>query len=63
MEHSDDESVEEQRRRLQRGVVAALQQRLSVGDEAVDWGDERVILHSTYHDYQFSAKAFYVGAL
>ncbi|KAK9844072.1 hypothetical protein WJX81_003755 [Elliptochloris bilobata] len=42
-------------------MVAALQQRLQVGDELVEWDEDRIILHPTYHDYQFSAKAFHVG--
>ena len=58
----EDVCVEEQRRRVHAGLVATLQHSLQVSDEFVDWGQEHLVLHPTYHDYQFSAKAFHVGA-
>lgn len=58
----DDISVEEQRRRMQAGLVATLQHSLQVSGDFVDWGQEHLVMHPTYHDYQFSAKAFHVGA-
>lgn len=62
---SDGEDVAEQRRRVQQGLVAVLAHRLEVSeDEIAEWGEEHVILRSAlHHDYQFSAKAFYVGVL
>ena len=58
----DEISVEEQRRRMQAGLVATLQHSLQVSGDFVDWGQEHLVMHPAYHDYQFSAKAFHVGA-